>query len=77
MTAAEAMGLKRLRRRALLSRQELADKVEVSAQSIWAWESGYSWPRVEHIRKLAEVLGVEISVVLDALEESIKKEAVA
>lgn len=63
-------GIKRLMRRALLTPDGLASKMGVSRQAVYAWLNGSSWPRAEHIRKLAEVLGVDVNTVLDALEET-------
>lgn len=40
-----------------LSLQDLADRLEVSRQAVWYWESGQRLPRAELFQKLAQVLG--------------------
>jgi transcriptional regulator with XRE-family HTH domain len=40
-----------------LSLQDLADRLEVSRQAVWYWESGQRLPRAELFQKLAQTLG--------------------
>ena len=40
-----------------LSLQDLADRLEVSRQAVWYWESGQRLPRAELFQKLAHILG--------------------
>ena len=40
-----------------LSLQDLADRLEVSRQAVWYWESGQRLPRAEIFQKLAQTLG--------------------
>jgi transcriptional regulator with XRE-family HTH domain len=61
--------LKALRRRKFLTQKELAAQVGVSYQTIQTWEAGSAQPRLRHIPKLAEVLGVEAAQVLEIIEE--------
>ena len=46
------------RKRAWLTQAELAEKVGVSHYAVSNWETGIKKPRMGHMRKLAEVLGV-------------------
>jgi transcriptional regulator with XRE-family HTH domain len=48
--------LRRLRERAGLSRQELADKMDVSLSSIESWEQNLRKPRVDALFNMAKVL---------------------
>lgn len=59
--------LKALRRRKFLTQKELASLVGVSYQTVQTWEAGTSQPRLRHIPKLAETLGVEAEQLLDML----------
>ena len=65
-------GLRRLRKRALLSVKQLAEQVGVNRQTLYLWERGETWPRAEYIPRLAQALRVEVKDVLDALEETAK-----
>lgn len=40
-----------------LSLQDIADRLEVSRQAVWYWESGQRLPRAEIFQKLAQILG--------------------
>ena len=57
-----------------LSQEELADKINVSRQTIYAWESGKSIPDTVNIAKLCEVLEIEPDVMTSALKTKEKKE---
>lgn len=48
----------RLRKASKLNQQDLADKMEVSRNSITNWETGKSEPKASDIEKMAYVLGV-------------------
>ncbi|HSX31402.1 MAG TPA: helix-turn-helix transcriptional regulator [Candidatus Saccharimonadales bacterium] len=52
-----------LRTEAGLSRQELADKVDVNYQTIGFIERGDYFPSLELAFKIAQVFGVELTVV--------------
>jgi transcriptional regulator with XRE-family HTH domain len=60
--------LKALRRRKFLTQKELAAQVGVSYQTIQTWEAGTALPRLRHIPKLAEVLGIEAEQLLEIVE---------
>ena len=60
------------------SQEELADRLAVSRQAVWYWESGLRLPRAEHFRALAREFGVperdllagpEVSVTPGVIEE--------
>lgn len=50
--------LRELRQSRFLEQRELAQLMGVSEASISNWETGKKRPRLSHIRKLAELLGV-------------------
>jgi len=60
--------LKALRRRRFLTQKDLAVRVGVSYQTIQAWESGKARPRLRHIPKLAEALGLDPSALLELMD---------
>jgi transcriptional regulator with XRE-family HTH domain len=47
------------RRKRLVEQKELAEMMGVSPATISSWESGAKEPRIETLRRLAEVLGVD------------------
>lgn len=49
--------LSKLRTARGFSLQDLADRLEVSRQAVWYWESGQRLPRAEIFQKLAQILG--------------------
>jgi transcriptional regulator with XRE-family HTH domain len=59
--------LKTLRQRYALSRKELAARVGVGYQRVWAWETGLAQPRLRHILRLAAALGVTPEQILTVL----------
>lgn len=68
MILAEKIAL--LRRRTGLSQEELADKMQVSRQSVSKWESGTSIPDLEKILRLSALFGVSTDFLLkDELDE--------
>ena len=60
-----ASHLRDLRKQAGLSQDELAELVEISVMTIRRWEWGQRVPRLEEIKKLAEVLQVSESELLN------------
>ena len=48
-----------LRKAKGMSQEEFAEKVGVSRQSIYAWESGKSLPDIENLYKMCKILGIE------------------
>ncbi len=54
-----------LRKAKGISQEELAHSVEVSRQAVYKWETGDSTPEVEKVKKLAEIFGVSLDVLLN------------
>lgn len=69
--------LKTLRRRKFKTQKELAADIGVSYQTVQTWEAGTAQPRLRHIPKLAEALGVEAEQLLEMLTEKAEGEAAA
>lgn len=59
-----------LRRSNNLSQEELAEKLDVSRQSISKWESGTSIPDLNKIIKLSEIFGVSTDYLIKDDDES-------
>ena len=65
-----------LRRRTGLSQEELAEKMQVSRQSVSKWESGTSIPDLEKILRLSTLFGVSTDFLLkDELNEQALSDA--
>ena len=62
--------LKKLRIKKGFSHQALADKVFVTRSTVVRWETGLRLPDAVMISRLAEVLGVDVKVLLNAAAES-------
>lgn len=58
------------RRRAGLGRDELGDHLGVRSATVRRWENGGSSPRPNHLDRLADVLGVSPSWLVDGRGES-------
>ena len=71
MQIAEKFGnrLRELRTRKGLSQQQLAEMMAVSRASIAMYESGRRLPDVGTISRLADCLGVDVPILLDAMQE--------
>lgn len=52
--------LKKLRTQSKLSQEQLAEKLNLSRQSISKWEQGTSTPDIENFAKLAKLYGVSV-----------------
>lgn len=50
-----------------LSQEELAEKIGVSRQTIYAWETGKSVPDTENLAKLCQVLEIETKDLVEGL----------
>ena len=50
--------LQRFRRKAGMSQEDLAEKIDVSRQTLSKWEQGQSSPDLERFAKLCDVLHV-------------------
>lgn len=62
--------IKKLRTDKGFTQQELADKMYVTRATVSGWESGHRLPDAAMISRLAEVLGVDINLLLSAVEQS-------
>lgn len=62
--------LKKLRIKNGLSQQALADKMYVTRPSIARWESGTRLPDAMMIRRLAEILGVNVDFLLSTVTQN-------
>ena len=60
--------LQNARKASGLSQEELADKMEVSRQSISKWESGSSYPETEKLIELAKLLGCQIDELINGTQ---------
>ena len=72
-----------LRKAAKMSQEKLAEKMEVTIQSVSKWENGESYPEMEKIMKLCDVFHCKINdlvhenmVDIDSLDEDIKMSVV-
>lgn len=57
-----------VRRRRFMTQTDLAEKVGVSMKTVQSWEGGRSQPRLRHIPKLAEALGIPTDQIVEILE---------
>ena len=53
-----ADNLQYLRKRDKITQEELADKLQVSRQSVSKWETGEAYPETEKIIALCDIFGV-------------------
>ena len=72
-----------LRKAAKMSQEKLAEKVDITRQSVSKWENGESYPEMEKIMKLCDVFHCKINdlvhenmVDIDSLDEDIKMSVV-
>ncbi len=56
--------IRELRRQRGMTQRELAEKMQVSFQTISKWENGINMPDVTHLPRLAEIFGVRTDVIL-------------
>ena len=47
---------------------QLARRIGVTPALVWKWANGKSSPRLEHTKKLAEVLGISVEEVIECFE---------
>jgi transcriptional regulator with XRE-family HTH domain len=64
------MALIDLRRRAGLTQMQVAVAVGTTPPQVSMWERGKITPSTAHLRPLAQILGVSLEELLDALDES-------
>lgn len=55
----------RLRRRYGLSQEELANKIGVSRQAVFKWESGVNIPDINKIKKIVKLFNISFDFLLD------------
>ena len=67
--------LRRLRRAADMTQEQLADKLGVAYQSVSRWENGTTYPDMELLPALSSIFGVTVDELL-GMEESKKKEQI-
>ncbi len=70
MNKAFSLTLRKLRTERALSQQALANKMFVTRPTVARWESGARLPDAIMIKRLAEVLGVEVELLLSSAAES-------
>lgn len=56
--------LKYLRKRENLTQEELAERLNVSRQTITKWESGNSLPDIEKIKEIAYIFSVSVDSLI-------------
>lgn len=54
-----------LRKQAGMSQEELADKLDISRQSVYKWESGISVPELNKIKQLTKLFNVSFDYLMD------------
>ena len=64
-----SMNLKRLRKEHQYTQENVAEKINVSRQSIAKWESGESTPDIYNCIKLAELFNVKLDDLVNHSEE--------
>ena len=64
--------LKTLRERAGLTQEQLAERMDVSGQSVWDWENGRKRPGLGRVPRLSEVLGVEPGSLFPSQREALR-----
>lgn len=60
------------RKKAGLSQEELAEKLEISRQTISKWETEASMPDAAYVRRLCEILGISADRLLFDTPDSMK-----
>lgn len=60
--------LKYLRKREGLTQEELAEKLNVSRQSVTKWESGQSLPDIEKVKEIAYMFSVSVDSLIGDIE---------
>ena len=65
--------IRRLRRAADMTQEQLADKLGVAYQSVSRWENGTTYPDIEFLPALASIFGVTVDELIGC-EKSKRKE---
>lgn len=74
ITACLAENLKSIRKKKGLTREALAEKAGISAQSIYYIESESRWPRVEMVSALAAALEVPEAALFESKDSKVNFE---
>lgn len=74
-----------LRKKNSISQEDLANKLEISRQSVYKWEQGVSYPEIDKLKKLAQIFNVtfddllndeiDIDIITEPVSEPIKTRA--
>ena len=70
MSMSFAITLKKLRTEKELSQQDLADQMYVNRSTVARWENGSRLPSAVMIARLAECLGTDVNMLMNAAAES-------
>ena len=62
--------IKQLRKETFLSQEQLAAKLDITAQAVSKWENEESYPDILFLPKIAAIFGVKIDVLFDYEEDS-------
>lgn len=57
--------IRRLRTERGMNTVELTEAMHISHDTLYKWESGKAIPRLKHIRAAAQVLGVDVDVLIN------------
>ena len=60
-----------------LSQEEFADKLEVSRQAVYKWESGMATPEIEKLKAIHNIFGTSIEYLLNDDIDTIDAQGVA
>jgi transcriptional regulator with XRE-family HTH domain len=61
--------LKAIRIKKGMSRNDLANKLYVTKQAIYKWETGKNYPDIKNLMKIAKIYGVNIHELLDETKD--------
>lgn len=67
--------IKELRREKGLTQKELSQELGISPKTVSKWETGHGFPDIDMISNLSEILGVDISKLLEGKMPEIKPDA--
>ena len=62
--------IKQLRKETFLSQEQLAAKLNITAQAVSKWENEESYPDILFLPKIAAIFGVKIDALFDYEEDS-------
>ncbi|MCY8235502.1 helix-turn-helix domain-containing protein [Priestia endophytica] len=73
--------LKKLREERNMSREELAQKMNVSRQAVYKWENNKGYPDIQNLIRLSEIYGITVDELIKKdstlqLETDIKEEEI-